>query len=862
MLFWNAAAERLFGWSSAEVVGGTLPLIPPGGMDEHYRIRQRTLEGQGFSQHRITRVAKDGRLIELSLSTWPVRDAFGQVKALIGIFADICTEDLRLREELAKKQLAEMERLYATAPIGLGFLDTELRFVRLNERLAQIYGGPVEAHIGKRLAEVAPEAAAALESIYRDVMKTGVPLIEYELRAATPALPGVQRDWQMSAFSLKHPDGTVLGITIMVSDITERKRLNDELKRQEMLLRLVIDALPGLVVYVDRDYRYRFANRAYSKWFQRPEADFEGREVAEVLCFGDFERLREHIDRALAGEEIALESRLRYADRERDVRLNYVPDRGPDGVVRGIVALVQDVTEQKQAERALRDSEERFRRMVEIAGEGIWIVDTTGRTSFVNNRMEAILGYSKDEMLGRLCFDFLEPEERDRARRDFEKSKTHDLGPVEYRFCHKDGSVVWLDITGTAMFDDTGRLTGTLAMCTDVTERKTNEQRLRQTQRLESLGILAGGVAHDFNNLLTGIMGNASLVLEAMPPNSRPRAMLQDVISAGERAAELTRKLLTYAGRDQGKLQPVDVAAAASGLIPLLTASIPKMVQVSLELEKDVPLVQADPGQLQQVMMNLVINAAESIPEHTAGEVKVGVGRHMLQPEDYRDAVVPIANGNREYVSFTVSDNGTGMDAVTQARIFDPFFSTKFHGRGLGLSAVLGIVKAHNGTLTLRTAPEKGSAFTVLLPANPDAKRVENPMPSLPAPSATGVGTILFVDDEPGLRMVAQQALEQHGYGVLLAENGQQAIDVLASHPEVRAVVLDLAMPVMNGDTAGARMHSLRPDVPLILSSGYSEKDALERVGKDLVVGFLEKPYQAGGLVKKVEEVLQRCSLQ
>src|SRR5258706_12395632 len=187
--------------------------------------------------------------------------------------------------------------------------------------------------------------------------------------------------------------------------------------------------------------------------------------MAEALGKAGFEAVRDRVNRALAGEPVEFESHIRYADRERDVHMTYVPDRGPDGVVRGLVALVRDVTEQKRAERALRDSEQRFRRMVEIAAEGIWIVDVKGNTDFVNNRMAAVLGYSKEEMLGRLYFDFLDPEERERARRrrEFQASKKSDIGPQEYRFRHKDGSIVWLDITGTTMFDDTGRFTGILA---------------------------------------------------------------------------------------------------------------------------------------------------------------------------------------------------------------------------------------------------------------------------------------------------------------------------------------------------------------------------------------------------------------
>src|SRR5262249_20242772 len=227
----NKSAERLFGWTSKEVLGRMLPLVPPEGLDEHYRIRQRTLEGEGFSQQRITRVTKDGIPLEVSLSTWPIRGSDGRVEALIGIYTEAGVEQFRFRQELARKQLDELERLYATAPIGLGFLDNELRFVRVNERLAQMNGAPVEAHVGRRLSDMVPEVAQSLEDVYRDVITTGTSVIERELHAATPALPGVLRDWQVSVYPLKHPDGTVLGVTVAVSDTTERKRLNDELRR-------------------------------------------------------------------------------------------------------------------------------------------------------------------------------------------------------------------------------------------------------------------------------------------------------------------------------------------------------------------------------------------------------------------------------------------------------------------------------------------------------------------------------------------------------------------------------------------------------------------------------------------------------
>ena len=522
--------------------------------------------------------------------------------------------------------------------------------------------------------------------------------------------------------------------------------------------------------------------------------------------------------------------------------------------MRGIVAVVEDVTEEKRSERDLRQSEERFRRMVEIAAEGIWIVDGGGRTTFVNARMADLLGHAPEEMMGHTFLEYLEPEETDRARRGFEARKSGDRRPRDYRFRRRDGSMIWLDLTAAPIRDNEGNLTGILGMCTDVTERKQAERQLRQTQKLESLGILAGGIAHDFNNLLAGIMGNASLAADAMGPLAPSRPMLEDVVSASQRAAQLTRQLLAYAGKDHGASESVDLAVFVRELMPLLRSSIPKMVNLTLDLDT-VPAVQGDPAQLQQVIMNLVINAAESIPRGQVGSVRIAVGCRRLAGDDRQSAVIPIEADGEEYVALTVTDTGSGMDAGTQARIFDPFFTTKFDGRGLGLSAVLGIVRGHRGTLTLRSETGAGTTIAVLLPVSKSAQPVESRGAVRPA-VRTGAGTILVVDDEPAVRTLAQRVLERYGYSVLAAENGEKALEVVESHPEIRAVVLDLAMPVMSGDTAARMLHDRRPRLPLILSSGYSESEAADRFGVDTLAGFLQKPYTAQRLAEKIAEVL------
>jgi PAS domain S-box-containing protein len=470
------------------------------------------------------------------------------------------------------------------------------------------------------------------------------------------------------------------------------------------LLQTVIDGMPGLVSLIDREYRYRFVNEGYAKWFQRPVSDFVGKRIADVLGGDSLEMIRPYLDRAFAGETVMFERSIAYRDATRDVRATYVPR--PEGVV----VLVQDVTDLKRAEQ-------QFRTIVEVASEGIWTVGSDGRTTFVNQRMADILGYTCEEMVGRICLEFIHPEDLERARAGMSKRLGGDRNAREYRMLRKDGSIVWVHFTGNRLTDAEGHTTGLLAMCTDVTERRRAQEQMQQTQKLESLGVLAGGIAHDFNNLLVGIMGNASLAADIVGEESPAVPLLNEVVRAGERAAQLTRQMLAYAGRSDRAVRAVDVNELIAELQPLLGASLSKSVAVRLELAEEVGPVQADPGQLQQVVLNLATNAAEAIPKGARGVVTIATAQRRLTVTERQQSVIPLTDPEAEHVVVSVTDNGVGMDAATRARIFDPFFTTKFAGRGLGLSAVLGIVKAHQGSLAIETRAGQGSTFAALLPA-------------------------------------------------------------------------------------------------------------------------------------------------
>jgi nitrogen-specific signal transduction histidine kinase/ActR/RegA family two-component response regulator len=382
------------------------------------------------------------------------------------------------------------------------------------------------------------------------------------------------------------------------------------------------------------------------------------------------------------------------------------------------------------------------------------------------------------------------------------------------------------------------------------------EEQVRQTQKLESLGVLAGGIAHDFNNILTGILGNASLAVEILPDGHAARPLVEDVISASERAAGLTRQMLAYAGKGQFVVRPVDLSDVVRNLSDFFRASVPKRVELSLQLAPGLPAIEADTSQLQQIVMNLVMNAAEAIPEGRRGKVEVITGIKELEPSAEAANFLGASPEDGAYTFLRITDDGIGMDEQTRARIFDPFFTTKFMGRGLGLAAVQGIVRAHRGALTVESIPQKGTTFTIFFPAS-EAKPVLVSEPES-AVSRVKRQTILIVDDEEIVRRTAAAILEKQGYSVITAENGKVALHIFRRFSEeIGVLLLDVTMPVMDAEETFRELKALRPDVKVILSSGYNETEALRRFTHGGQAGFIQKPYTSTRLLEKIRATLE-----
>ncbi len=419
--------------------------------------------------------------------------------------------------------------------------------------------------------------------------------------------------------------------------------------------------------------------------------------------------------------------------------------------------------------------------------------------------------------------------------------------------CDVDGKPIHMDVWASPILTNGAHPDGVVMMAADVSERKALESHIQQNQRLESLGVLAGGIAHDFNNLLTGVLGNASLLQKRFQSDSREARAADDLISAGQVMAKLTSQMLAYSGRSRFHVQPLDLSIEVRQITNLLQASVPKNVRLNLALAEGLPAIEGDASQVQQVVMNLVINAAEAIGSEQGSMDVRTLTRRAEQSELAAGVTRPPAPAG-DYVVLEVSDSGAGMDEETMSRIFDPFFTTKFAGRGLGLSAVLGIVRAHHGAMIVQSSPGVGATFRVFFPCSAADKAVAPPEL---ATNQQGTGTILVVDDEDSVLRMAESVLDEAGYDVLSASNGREALDIYEENSGcIDAVVLDMTMPVMGGEETMEHFAERWPGATIIATSGYDVEEAERRLGAR-PAGFLQKPYTAAQLTSKIAEVVR-----
>ncbi|AMV73623.1 hypothetical protein JCM30471_20410 [Desulfuromonas carbonis] len=674
--------------------------------------------------------------------------------------------------------------------------------------------------------------------------------------ACMPLLPPNLRGTTFRTLTLPililYPVATAL-LGHLLASRQRRQRIEAELHRSEGLHRSILQTAMDGIWRVDRQGRLIEVNDAYCRMSGYRKEELLTLTVPDLDANQNATEVAAHIDQAMTEEKIRFESRHRRKDGTLfDVEVSVQSLAFAGGQC---VAFLRDITARKQAEEELRLSRQQYRDLVEGTPDLITRVDTAGRFIFVNHAAESIFGPAPAECLGRSSFEFIHPADRAATEAAFAAwlGSGEDLFICENRQVGRDGREHHMTWSIRAERGRRGKITGFAGTGRDITamkhaetERSRLENQLQQAQRRESLGVLAGGIAHDFNNILMAILGNADLALTRLSPESPALDNLRQIETAARRAADLAGQMLAYSGRGRFVIEPIGLNRLIEEMTHILRVSISKKAVLRFVGSPELPSVEGDATQLRQIVMNLVINASEAIGDRS-GVISVSTGLQTCDHAYLRGATLGEELPAGDYACIEVADTGCGMDAHTLAHLFEPFFSTKFTGRGLGMAATLGIVRGHKGAIQVYSEVGKGTTFKVLLPAT---SRAAAPAAS-PEDQAPwhGEGTILLVDDEEVIRTVGREMLEELGYQVLVAEDGREALTLFRERQrEIQCVLMDLTMPHMDGEQAFRELRQIDPGVRVIITSGYSEQEVSQKfLGKGLA-GFLQKPFRISTL--------------
>ncbi len=860
ILEWNAGAGRMFGWSQDEASGMSIDHLQVPNAETGLREYTQIIFEKGgrwsgevpFFRKGGTSGLCDAVIILLSGG-----------RALISI-RDITKRQQRI-EELSRER--HLLRTIVDGVTDIIFLkDREGRHILRNRAGREVTGLPDEAVIGKNVTEIglSPDMASAYHADDMHVIETGEPLLN---REESFSGRDKQRGWFLTN---KHPifdsSGRVTGLVGISRDITEQKRASDELNETRLRLSRHLDNSLLAVAELDREGKITRWNERASQIFGWSAADALGKTVQElgVIPPGETERVNAVFERLISGEESHSTSQnknLTKDGRTLHCRWFNTALRDPSGQIRSFLAMAEDVTTFVDAVEKLSASDRLLTTLIDATNTGYAMLDAQGCIMQVNDKYLSFFGVTtKEELVGQPARRFVAEEHLPFFYAEFARLlREGSAKNVEIDLCSASGIPTPFEIN--ARTEQTSEGLRAHLFYRDITvrrraieERQAIEHKMQESQKLESLGVLAGGIAHDFNNLLTGILGHASLASSVVGPDPRIQGYLEQIEKASLRAADLCKQMLAYSGKGRFVVQPNDLNTLLRDTVDLLLLSISKRVVLSFHLAGEIAPIMADATQLRQVIMNLVMNASEAIGE-AGGSITVSSGSgdidaHFLAGTHSTTNVRP-----GRYVWFEVTDTGCGMSPEIKDRIFDPFFTTKFTGRGLGLAAVLGIVRSHGGALKVDSTPGKGTVFRVLFPSSAGA-------PAATAHARTAApwrssGRVLVVDDEETVRIVSTHILEGLGFTVILATDGRDAVKKFQSDPAIALVLLDLTMPHMDGEETYREIRRMRPATKVLLMSGFSEQEAMSRFASQGLAGFVQKPFNVAQLTAHVREVLE-----
>jgi len=853
-IYGNKKAEEIVGYKSEELIGKNflkLKLLQFKDIGKAVQLLAFNKLGKPTGPDEFTLNRKDGSKVAVEINTEII--TIGGKTVVLGMVQDITerkevTEALRESEERYRKLISEMLNGFALHEIILDETGrpSDYRYLEVNSAFENLTGLNAADIVGKTAREVMPDLEPFWIDTYGKVALTGKP-VWFE-HFAKP----LERYYEVLAYTPQKGQ-----FVTVFTDITSRKQAEEALKSEKDKLQALMDGLARTQIGIDivgTDYKILLQNKTLQERF----GDLTGE-----VCYEKYMGLEKPCDFCPMIEAIKsnkVESvQLTGAD-GRNYELFSASLPNPDGTVDSAIEVVLDITERKQAEEALKESEEKYRTILESIEEGYYEVDIAGNITFVNDSLCTILGYPRDEIIGINNRKYSDEENARRVYQDFNKVyKTGNPTKIlDWEIVRKDTTRRHVEISVSLIKDSEGNPTGFRGIVRDITERKkadeekiTLEAQLIQAQKMEAIGTLAGGIAHNFNNLLMSIQGNASLMLLDTPPEHPHYERLTTIEQSVRSGSKLTSQLLGYARGGSYEVTPISI-----NRIIHETSSTFAMTRKDITLHHDLADalagVKADRGQIEQVILNIYVNAAEAMP--TGGDLYITTENIALTQITKKPYTIKPGT----YILLTIKDTGIGMDKETQEKVFDPFFTTKglAKGTGLGLASVYGIIKAHGGYIDVASQKGEGTTFSIYLPASEENIR-EEPRPTKSI--ETGNETILLVDDEEIILDVGEALLTSLGYRVLTAQGGDEAITILrsslpSSPPDL--VILDMIMPGMGGGETYDRMKEIHPPVKVLLSSGYSIDGQATEILKRGCNGFLQKPFTLGEVSKAIREVV------
>lgn len=642
------------------------------------------------------------------------------------------------------------------------------------------------------------------------------------------------------------------------------------LRESEERFRSVFDlAAAGVALFDPNTGKIVQFNTKYSDITGYSSEEMLGRKFLDITHPDDRQIDLDYIAQLQAGKIKAYTREKRYIHRSGSivwvnvtVSPQWFEGQGP----RYNIAIAEDITARKAEETSLLQNEERYRKVVEDQTETICRFKADGTYIFVNDSYCQIFGKSRDELLGSswkpvaVADDLLIIEEQQCLL-----SPLNPIVAIENHVYIGSGEARWMQFVNSGFFDEDGRLIEIQSVGRDISERKKAEedgrileQQFQQAQRMESLGVLAGGIAHDFNNILTVILGHCHILKKEINSGMTFKEHVQQIEAAGSRAAGLCRQMLIYAGQSSQVQARINLCQLVDGVMEMLKSAIKTNVSVELDLKWDVPELTGDNVQIQQIVMNLILNAAEAIGDKS-GTIRVTLKNTHIQAgqsdTDFMGNIIP-AN---KYACLEVSDTGCGIDKENERRIFEPFYTTKSAGRGLGMSAVLGIVNSHDGALRLTSSPGIGTTIQVYFPLPDKECSIETTQASGFNPSAKASGTVLLVDDEVAMRVIGSALLNAMGFSTITASNGREALEIYNLRKnEVDLILMDLIMPEMGGIDLYRMLREISPSIPVVICSGFGVDGTLEEIACDEHAAVVQKPYKSDQLQDTLISLLDK----